>query len=64
MAWAENIECMYTGVLNIGQKERDHLEDLRGDSGVILRWILKKWDGKVQDWFKILPRIGTSGKFL
>ena len=40
----------------VGKPERDHLEDLRVDRGIILKLIFKKWDGgtdwidPAQDW--------------
>jgi len=34
--------------------ERDHLED-QGLDGRILNWILRKWDGGVNDWFDLVP---------
>jgi presenilin-like A22 family membrane protease len=40
--------------------ERDHLEDLRLDGRIILKFIFKKWDGEAG-----LPwlRIGTSSGY-
>ena len=28
-------------------RERDHLEDLEVHRRIVLKWILKKWDGEV-----------------
>jgi hypothetical protein len=36
---------MYTGFLVRKSGERYHLEDLRIDRRIILRWIFRKWDG-------------------
>jgi len=32
---------------------RDHLEDLGVDGGVMLKWILKKWDVGGMDWIDV-----------
>ena len=45
---------------NLRKKERDHLEDLNLDVGIIFKWVLKKWDG--QSWTGLFwLRIGTVG---
>jgi len=51
---------LHTGLLWGDLKERDHLEDLRVDARIILRWIFQKraWTGLV--WI----RIGTGGGLL
>ena len=36
---------MYTGFGWGNLRERDHLEDPVIDGRIILRWIIKKWDG-------------------
>ena len=33
-------------------KERDHLEDVGVDGGMILIWVIKKWDGGF-DWINL-----------
>ena len=36
---------MHTEFWHGDMRARDHLEDLRVDGTVILKWIFKKWDG-------------------
>jgi hypothetical protein len=38
-----------------------HLEDLKGDGRITLRWILGKqdaWIGGARDWFRIVSKFG------
>jgi hypothetical protein len=37
----------YTGFWWRDLRERDHLEDLGIDRRIIIKWILKKWDGRM-----------------
>jgi len=34
-------------------RERDHLEDPGMDGRIIIRWILRKWDGRGVDWIDL-----------
>jgi len=44
-------------------RERDHWGDPDADGRIILRWILRKWEGVVRTGWSWL-RIGTSGGHL
>jgi hypothetical protein len=53
MRWAVYVAIWERGKLYIGfwwgnLRERDHMTDLGVDGRVILKWILKKWDGEIQ----------------
>jgi len=44
-------------------RERDHLEDLDVGRSIILKWIVKEWDGEA--WAGLIwLRIGTGGGLL
>jgi len=50
---------MHTGLCWVNLKEGDHLEDLRVDGRVILKLILKKYDGRAWtgfNWLRIVRR--------
>ena len=42
-------------------RERNHFEDLGVDGSIVLKWILKKWDGEA--WTGLIwLRRGTGGR--
>ena len=43
---------VYTGFGWRNVRERDHLEDPGVDGRILLRWILRKWDGGM-DWIDL-----------
>jgi len=54
-------EEVYTGIWLRNLRERDHLEETGLDVGIILRWILRKWD--VGTWTgSSWLRKGTGGR--
>jgi hypothetical protein len=67
MRWTEHIaslgEIRNTYKILVGSlKERDHSEDLEID-GIVLKYILRKWAGKV--WIGFIQfKIRTAGGFL
>jgi len=66
--WTEHVACMgdrrSAYRVLVGKPEgKDHLENINVDESIILKCILKKWDGKAWTgliWF----RIGTGGEHL
>ena len=54
---------MRTGFCWGDLRERDHLEDLDVGRSIILKWIVKEWDGEA--WAGLIwLRIGTGGGLL
>jgi len=43
---------VHTGFWLGGLRERGHLEDLKIDGRLILKWIIKNWDGGM-DWIDL-----------
>jgi len=68
MRWAGHVENMggrevRTGFCWVDLRGGDHLQDLGRDGRIILKWILKKWNGNVWTGFLWL-RIGTGVRCL
>jgi hypothetical protein len=68
MRWTGHVagmgrEEVHTGFGWRNLRERDHLEDAGVDGRIILRWILRKWDGGVWTGSSWL-RIGAVGGYL
>jgi hypothetical protein len=56
-------EINLCGVVVGKTKERHHVEDFHMDGRILLKWVLKKQEGK--EWDRpVWLRIGTSGGFL
>jgi hypothetical protein len=53
---------VYTGFWRRNLRKRDHLEDPVVDRRIILRWIIRKWDGRRARTGSIWLRIGTGGR--
>ena len=68
MRWAGNVALwgreVYMGFWWGNLRERDDLDDPGVDGGIILRWILRKWDGGGRWTSLIWLRIGTGGGHL
>jgi hypothetical protein len=47
----ENCGAYTVFVVNL--REKDHLEDLRADGRVILKWVFKKWNENI-DWIDLV----------
>jgi hypothetical protein len=44
-------------------REGDHLEDLGLDGRIILKWILKKWDGGGMEWINLAQETDGACEF-